>query len=49
MSNAEIIELVGGVVAIVLVGIEAMRTNVITLSEAAIAVLGIVFVLLAII
>lgn len=47
MSNTEIVELVGGLVAIVLAGVEALRTNAVSLTQVAVIVLGAVFVILA--
>jgi hypothetical protein len=47
MSNTEIIELVGGVIAVVLGGIDVFRSQGQSLAAWGVAVLGVVFVLLA--
>ena len=48
MTTNETIELVGGLIALIAVAVEAIRSGGITLTQVAVAVLGIVFVLLAI-
>jgi hypothetical protein len=48
MSNVEIVELAGGIIAIVLAAISTLRTSVLSLTDAAVIVLGAVFILIAI-
>jgi hypothetical protein len=49
MSNSEVIMIVGGILAAVLGGIELSRTNLQSLTAWGVVVLGVVFVLLALV
>ena len=48
MSTTELVELVGGIIAIGLAAIQSFRTGAISLTDAAVIVLGVVFVLVAV-